>query len=213
MIKKKIAGVLIIAIMATSISACGKSAVDPGEPPAEVIQGNSDLSDNNTSEDQTVSDANSTEEIIASDENSIGEIIASAVGVEIGESRERLSVDMYNNAASNTMLDYLSGSAMRFPGYTYSDEESYVAQHVRGNYTRDDEIEIADVAAGDLYLFSDGQLRLYFRDMQDVNITATPIGYFEDRSNIEKYVTEDYAANRDDSWGVEVYFMITKLIE
>ncbi|MBD5444457.1 MAG: hypothetical protein HDR29_02785 [Lachnospiraceae bacterium] len=202
MIKKKIGGVLIIAIMLVSLSACGKSAVDPGEPPVEVIQGNSDLSENNTSEDQTVSD-----------EDYTGEIITSAVGVEIGESRERLSVDMYNNAASNTMLDYLSGSAMRFPGYTYSDEESYVAQHVRGNYTRDDEIEIADVQAGDLYLFSDGQLRLYFRDMQGVNIQATPIGYFEDRSNIEKYVTEDYEVNRDDSWGVEVYFMITKLIK
>ncbi|MDE6662184.1 MAG: hypothetical protein K2K46_02460 [Lachnospiraceae bacterium] len=202
MIRKKIRGVLITTIMVVSLSACGKDTADPGEPPVEVIQGNSDLSENNTSEEQTVND-----------ENYTGEIITSAVGVEIGESRERLSVDMYNNAASNTMLDYLSGSAMRFPGYTYSDEESYVAQHVRGNYTRDDEIEIVDVQAGDLYLFSDGQLRLYFRDMQEVNITATPIGYFEDRSNIEKYVTEDYAANRDDSWGVEVYFMITKLIK
>lgn len=199
-------------IMAAALGACGKSTVDPGAPPAEVIQGNSDLSESNTSQSNTSQDSTS-EGQTADDENYTGEVLTSAVGVEIGQSGEQLSVDMYNNDASNIMLGYLSGSAMRFPGYTYNDEESYVAQYVRGNYTRDDEIEAADVAAGDLYLFSDGQLRLYFRDMQDVNITATPIGYFEDRSNIEKYVTEDYAANRDDSWGVEVYFMITKLIE
>lgn len=202
MIKKRIRGVLVITIMVASLSACGKSDADPGAPPLEVIQGSSASPQDNTSEDQ-----------IAGDEDFTGEIITSAVGVKIGSSGEQLSVDMYNNAASNIMLDYLSASEMRFPGYTYSDEESYVAQHVRGNYTRDDEIEIADVQAGDMYLFSDGQLRLYFRDMQGVNIKATPIGYFQDRSNIEKYVTEDYAANRDDSWGVEVYFMITKLIK
>ncbi len=84
---------------------------------------------------------------------------------------------MYNNAASETILGYLSEEEMRFPAYTYEEEDGYVAQDIRGSYTRDDEKEVSQIKAGGLYLFSDGQLRLYFKDVPDAGITATPVSY------------------------------------
>lgn len=58
----------------------------------------------------------------------------------------------------------------------------------------------------------EGQLRLYFKDVPDAGITAVPVGYFQDKDNITELVQNAYKENRDDSWGVEVYFLITKNI-
>ncbi len=58
----------------------------------------------------------------------------------------------------------------------------------------------------------EGQLRLYFKDVPDAGITAVPVGYFQDKDNITELIQNAYKENRDDSWGVEVYFLITKNI-
>ncbi|MDE5859711.1 MAG: hypothetical protein K2H23_04930 [Oscillospiraceae bacterium] len=143
-----------------------------------------------------------------------GDILENAVYVRIGRDGEKeWSVNMYNNSASTTMLDYLSGSALLFPTYTYEEEEGFVAQSVRGSYTRDDETTISDIKAGELYLFSGGQLRFYFKDMAGANITATPVGYFADTEELAKAVQGAYEANLGDTWGVDVYFWITKTID
>ena len=70
---------------------------------------------------------------------------------------------MYNNDAALTMLDYLSDSALLFPTYTYDGDGGFVAQGVRGNYTDDDQQTIADLKCGEMYLFSGGHLRIYFK--------------------------------------------------
>lgn len=138
-------------------------------------------------------------------------IITNAVIVKIGlRDRTNYLIHMYNNAASNTMLNYVSTSEMRFPAYNYNDEASFVAQSVRGSYTRNDEIRVTDIKKGELYLMSNGQLRLYFRDIAGANITATPIGYFADSTNVENAVVTAYEENRNDTWGVDVYFLITR---
>ena len=85
---------------------------------------------------------------------------------------------------------------------TYEESEGYVAQDIRGNYSRDDEVTVSDIQAGDLYLFSDGQLRLYFKDVEGAEIKATPVGHFTDCDDITKKVEDAYQENRDDSWGV-----------
>lgn len=67
------------------------------------------------------------------------DILANAISVRIGrEGVADWNVDMYNNDAALTMLDYLSGSALLFPTYTYDEEGGVVAQSVRGSYTRVD---------------------------------------------------------------------------
>ena len=78
------------------------------------------------------------------------------------------------------------------------------------SYTDQDEREVKDIKKGELYLFDGGQLRLYFKDVKDADIMATPVGYFADASNIEKLVTTAHDENEDDTWGVEVYFRLTK---
>lgn len=108
------------------------------------------------------------------------------------------------------MLGYLSASEMRFPTYTYDEEEGYVAQNIRGDYTRDDETEINKISAGDLYLFSGGQLRLYFKDIEGPNITATYVGHFKDGEVVKTAVPSAYEENRGDTWNVDVYFLIRK---
>lgn len=140
-----------------------------------------------------------------------GAILENAVSVRIGrDGTTEWNVTMYNNDAALTMLDYLSGSALLFPTYTYEEEGGFVAQNIRGTYTRDDEQTIADVKTGELYLFGDGQLRFYFKDMDGADITATPVGYFAEAEGLTEAVQEAYTANLEDSWGVEVYFWITK---
>ncbi len=179
------------------LTGCGAGAEDPGEPPAEVINGES------TNVEET-NKGNVSE----------NEILANAISVRIGrDGTKEWNVDMYNNDAALTMLDYLSDSALLFPTYTYDEEGGFVAQSGRGNYTRDDEQEIADVKVGELYLFSGGQLRLYFKDIDGANITATPIGSFTETEGLTEAVQEAYTSNLDDTWGVDVYFWITKTLE
>ena len=63
------------------------------------------------------------------------------------------------------------------------------------------------------YLMSGGQLRFYFKDVADANITATPIGYFTDTAGLTEAVIDTYQSNLGDVWNVDVYFQITKTID
>ncbi len=190
---------------------CGSEAEDPGEPPASIIKG--EETENESLGNDAGQTENSAEAVANSGDVQEGEILKNAISVRIGrDSETEWDVDMYHNDASLTMLDYLSGSALLFPTYTYDEEGGFVAQNVRGNYTREDEQTIADVKTGELYLFSGGQLRFYFQDMEGVDITATPIGYYTDTEGLTEAVQEAYTSNLDDSWGVDVYFWITKTL-
>lgn len=197
---------LLVCSMAL-LSGCGGRTEDPGGPPAEVIN------PGQSSEDTNLDNISSEE----SDTGSAGdssEVLENVISVRIGrDGTKEWNVNMYNNDAAMTMLDYLSGSALLFPTYTYDEEGGFVAQHVRGNYTRDDEQTIADVKTGELYLFSGGQLRFYFKDMEGADITATPIGCYTDTEGLTEAVQEAYTSNLDDTWGVDVYFWITKTLE
>ncbi len=189
--KKYVSVFLAALLILTALAGCQKAPSDPGTPPEEVIHP--------SGHEQTNPPANS------------GEILENAVSVRIGrDSRDELAVNMIDNAAVGTILGYLSGEALLFPTYTYDEEAGFVAQNIRGSYTRDDEVNVADVKCGELYLFSGGQLRLYFKDVPGANITATPVGTFADASVVTEAVKQAYESNRDDTWGVEVYFWITK---
>lgn len=196
------------------LSGCSGRTKDPGEPPAEVVNpgqfSENEVPDSNLSEEGDMG-TNFSEESGTGNANDSGEVLENAISVRIGrDGTKEWSVDMYSNDAAMTMLDYLSGSALLFPTYTYEEEEGFVAQSVRGNYTRDDEQEIADVKTGELYLFSGGQLRFYFKDMEGANIIATPVGYYTDTEGLTEAVQEAYESNLGDTWGVDVYFWITK---
>lgn len=202
-----ITALLLIVSMAV-FTGCGSQTEDPGPPPADVI--NPDNSEDTTAEDSIGDDAQNVNDG-TSDEN---DVLENAVSVRIGrDGQTEWLIDMYNNAAAETMLGYLSGSGLLFPTYTYDEEQGFVAQNVRGNYSRDDDETIGDIQAGDLYLFGDGQLRLYFKDVEGANITATPVGYFVETEGLAETVQEAYESNRDDVWGVDVYFIITKKID
>ena len=195
--KKMIAwmAVLLLVIAMAALSGCSAQAEDPGPPPSEVIN-----PDNPQSESSgTAYD---------------GDVLENAVSVRIGQGESKdWSIDMYNNDAAVTMLGYLSGSPLLFPTYTYEEEEGFVAQNVRGSYTRDDETTIADIKAGELYLMSGGQLRFYFKDVAGANLTATPIGRYTDTEGLTDAVIDAYEANIGDTWGVDVYFVITKTMD
>ncbi|MDE7416183.1 MAG: hypothetical protein K2N44_07760 [Lachnospiraceae bacterium] len=200
----------IFALGVSVLVGCGAGTEDPGEPPAEVINGESTNVENNSVQTESSTGMGETDNGDVSED----EILANAISVRIGrDGTKEWNVDMYNNDAAVTMLDYLSGSALLFPTYTYDDEGGFVAQHVRGNYTRDDEQTIADVKAGELYLFSGGQLRFYFKDIEGADITATPIGSYTDTEGLTEAVQEAYTSNLDDTWGVDVYFWITKTLK
>ncbi|MDE7176587.1 MAG: hypothetical protein K2O59_02120 [Lachnospiraceae bacterium] len=201
---------MILAVAATLgvsvFSGCGARVEDPGEPPAEVISGKSADAENDAVQGEDSADRDRTD--------NGDEILADAVSVRIGrDGTDEWNIDMYHNDAVLTMLDYLSDSALLFPTYTYEEEDGFVAQSVRGNYTRDDEVTIADVKTGELYLFSGGQLRFYFKDIEGADITATPIGYYTDTEGLTEAVQKAYTSNLDDTWGVDVYFWITKILE
>ncbi len=201
---KKTVSVFLAALMIVTMfvfTGCQGEPVDPGTPPVEVIR-------------PSASDSGNTE--ITENENTnpssgSGEIMENAISVRIGrDSTEALSVNMIDNAAVSTMLGYLSDSPLLFPTYTYDEDAGFVGQNVRGNYTRDDEVTVTDIKCGELYLFSGGQLRLYFKDVPGANITATPVGAFADTSVVREAVKNAYESNKGDTWGVEVYFWITK---
>lgn len=198
---KKIVSVFLTTLMIVSMLAltgCQNEPSDPGTPPEDVIR-------------PSVSDSGNTETGNTNAPSGSGEIMENAISVRIGrDSDNELSVNMIDNAAANTMLGYLSDSALLFPTYTYDEEAGFVGQNVRGSYTRDDEITVTNIKCGELYLFSDGQLRLYFKDVPDANITATPVGAFADPSVVNEAVKDAYESNQGDTWGVDVYFWITK---
>ena len=187
--------VLLLTMTMATLTGCGSQTEDPGPPPSEVINPDNTQNEN----DGTAYD---------------GDVLENAVSVRIGQGESKdWSIDMYNNDAAVTMLGYLSGSPLLFPTYTYNEEQGFVAQSVRGTYSRDDETTIADVKAGELYLFSGDQLRFYFKDVEGADITATPIGYYTDTEGLTDAVIDAYEANIGDTWGVDVYFVITKTLD
>ena len=193
--------VLTTALLAAGmlvLTGCEPQTENPGTPPPDVINPSG-----NPGSSQSGSSGTAYE----------GGILENAVSVRIGQgSQKAWQVDMYNNAAAGTMLGYLSNTGLLFPTYTYEEAQGFVAQNVRGSYTRDGETTVANVKAGELYLFSGGQLRFYFKDAEGVNITATPVGRFADTEGLAEAVIEAYRSNLGDTWGVEVYFVITKNI-
>ena len=200
--------VLTLAISMAAFTGCGAQTKDPGPPPADVI--NPDNSGDTSVNDSAGGSAQNGEEESAYE----GDVLRNAVSVRIGkEGQKDWAVNMYNNDAALTMLDYLNDSALLFPTYTYEEEQGFVAQNVRGTYFRDDETTITDVKAGELYLFSGGQLRFYFKDMTGAGITATPVGYYTETEGLTEAVQEAYESNLGDTWGVDVYFLITKTLE
>ena len=189
----------LLAVSMLALTGCDSQTEIPGTPPPDVINPS-----NNPGSSQSGNSGTAYE----------GDILENAVSVRIGQGESKdWPISMYNNAAAVTMLDYLSGSPLLFPTYTYEEEQGFVAQNVRGSYTRDNETTVADVKAGELYLFSGGQLRFYFKDAEGVNITATPVGRFADTEGLTEAVMEAYESNLGDTWGVDVYFVITKNIE
>ena len=215
---KKSISTLIAAFLIASTAAfagCDNSVADPGTPPEEVIRPQqSETASGGNAADSVEAENGSTE----NDSSEIGEensngLLVNAVSVRIGRDGEtENNITMYDNSAAGTMLDYLSNSPLLFPTYTYDDEQGFVAQTVRGSYERDDEITVTDIHAGELYLLSGNQLRLYFKDVEGADITATPIGYFANSEGLTESVQKAYNDNIGDVWNVDVYFWITKLI-
>ena len=198
----------VLAISMTALTGCGSRTEDPGPPPSEVINPGNTVE---PSSDSSTGDGVQNESSTASDEDGV---LENAVSVRIGrDGQTEWNVNMYDNDAVWTMLGYLSDSGLLFPTYTYDEEGGFVAQSIRGTYTRDDETTIADVKAGELYLFSGGQLRFYFKDMEGADITATPVGYYTDIEGLTEAVQDAYESNLGDMWGVDVYFWITKMIK
>ena len=198
----------------TALTGCDSGTEDPGPPPVNVIH------PENTEDASVGDETGGTQSENSGTQNETngtgyeGELLENAVSVRIGQGESKnWTVDMYNNAAAVTMLDYLAKTALLFPTYTYEEEQGFVAQSVRGKYTRDDEITVADIKAGELYLFSGNQLRFYFKDAEGVNITATPVGYFAETDGLAEAVTGAYESNLGDYWGVDVYFLITKTLD
>ena len=186
---------LLLIVCAAALAGCGAKTEDPGSPPEEIINPSDGAAGENNGTAYE------------------GDILENAVTVQIGRNGQKdWSINMYNNDAAATMLGYLSSSGLLFPTYTYEEEQGFVAQNVRGSYTKDDETTITDVKAGELYLFSGGQLRFCFMDMEGANITATPVGYYTGTEGLMKAVEEAYQSNIGGTWDVDVYFWITKTI-
>ena len=203
---------LLLTVSFAFLTGCSSQPEDPGTPPENVI--NPDNSGDTYSGSNNSSNGTSTTATSGNDGTAnASDVLENAVSVRIGQGESKnWSINMYNNAAAITMLNYLSGSPLLFPTYTYEEEQGFVAQSVRGSYTRDDETTITDIKAGELYLFSGGQLRFYFKDVAGADITATPIGYYTDTEGLADAVTDAYQSNIGDTWGVDVYFVITKNI-
>lgn len=210
--RKKWMGMLLLVLCVLALAGCSQKEENREEPPEEVLHPQNGKDEGSTGEDAESSPENAQEASEQDGAEKEGNMLKGAVGVKIGlDDDTQYMLDMHDNKQVQTMLGYLSESEMRFPTYTYEAEEGYVAQDIRGSYSRDDEETIHDIQAGELYLFSDGQLRLYFKDVPGADIKATPVGHFADCEDITKKVEDAYEANRDDSWGVEVYFLLTKM--
>lgn len=189
-------------IMSTAVmGSCSSSeTADPGTPPEEIV----------SPRDKASKDDSGTDTATTAEED-FGEFIPNAVSVKVGKKgKTDYGVTMYDNDAARMMLDYLPNDDLLFPTYTYDDEQGFVGQRVRGDYTRDNEVTVTEVHAGELFLFSGNQLRLYFKDAEDVDITATPIGFFSSAGDLTEAVEGAYNDNKGDTWGVDVYFIITK---
>ena len=92
---------LLLIVSLATFAGCSSQTEDPGAPPSDVIGGTA--SGNSSPYD--------------------GEVLENAVSVRIGQGKSKdWAVNMYNNAASVTMLDYLSGSPLLFPTYPYEEE-------------------------------------------------------------------------------------------
>jgi len=205
--KRKIMSAMLVMMVLCCLAGCGGRAEDPGTPPEEVLHPEAVSNASDSGADEYPGEGTEA----GNDEKSGTDILENAVSVKIGlVDKTSYEVDMQNNEAANTMLGYLSSSEMRFPTYTYDEAEGYVAQNIRGDYTRDDETEINNISAGDLYLFSGGQLRLYFKNIEGANITATYVGHFNDGEAVKTAVPSAYEENRGDTWNVDVYFLIRK---
>lgn len=205
--KSRWLGMLLLLLAALAFAGCSQKEENREEPPEEVLH-----PQDNSAGDSTEGSPESTSESSeqgSSEQEGGTDVVAVKIGLE---DDTQYLVDMYDNKQVQTMLGYLSDSEIQFPTYTYEGGEGYVAQDIRGNYSRDDEVTVSDIHAGELYLFSDGQLRLYFKDVKGAEITATPVGSFTDCDDITKKVEDAYKENRDDSWGVEVYFLLTKKV-
>lgn len=218
--------VLLLAALLTlcliALVGCQPAVEDPGAPPESVINIEAEAPPVDASVDnaqpadtaipaQPELETEPAQQPVDDDATGAGAVLENVVTVRIGQDGETdYAIDMYDNAAVMTMLDYLTGSALLFPTYTYSEDEGFVGQDIRGNYTRDDEVTIPDVHAGELYLFSGGQLRFYFKDVPGANITATPVGYAQDAAAASAEIPVAYEDNQGDTWGVDVYFWITK---
>lgn len=206
---------LALTVSITALAGCDSQPEDPGTPPANILNPGNSRSNSDNNGNNTGNSTNSTSGTSTGDSASIfgGDLLENAVSVRIGNGgRKDWYINMYNNAASQTMLGYLTSSELRFPTYNYDGEHGFVSQSVRGSYTRDDEITVENAKAGELYLLSGGQLRFYFKDSAGVNITATPIGYYVETEGLADAVIDAYTSNLGDTWGVDVYFNITKRI-
>lgn len=209
--RKKVRLFMVMLCLGTVFAtACGGQAKDPGTPPDTVVHPEDKNPDRNS--DKNSDTENDQSEGRENDvENNTDGIKTGAVSIRIGQNGEAdYTVDMYDNSAVETMLGYLSDSELLFPVYTYDDKTGYVGRDIRGNYTRDEEEEIKDIHTGELYLFGDGQLRLYFKDVENADITATPVGYVVETEDLAEMIQNEYKANKEDTWGVDVYFLITK---
>lgn len=51
---------------------------------------------------------------------------------------------------------------------------------------------------------------MYFKDVPGANITATPVGVLADTYVVNEAVKSAYESNKGNTWGVNVYFRITK---
>ena len=115
---------VLITVSMLALTGCDSQTENPGTPPPDVVNPGSDPGNSQSGNSGTAYE---------------GEILENAVSVRIGQGESKdWPISMYNNAAAVTMLDYLSGSPLLFPTYTYEEEQGFVAQSVRGTYSRDD---------------------------------------------------------------------------